>query len=671
MVIRARSFTLKGLVFAGALLLAASAPRAQGPAAAPASGPATAATGAGMPFVFSVEFMGPEPQSSPVLQRFVSQGAVNCVKFWPPVSPQSLDWVKSQGLGFILWCPGSEQVRSQMGRLDRLPGTDLNEERKKLQALTEVLGDKAWWDVMPEFDQSGGNWVAGRPSPAGRTRHQAWEAWRDFYLGLQPLGTYLGRTPEQRGFHLAATGDYACNTHHAYEMGVELLLMERNNDDIGDLQTGTAFLRGAARQYGRPWGIDLSAWRGLSDAPTEFGPDMKQISGWSLSYHRRHLYLSYMAGANVIQMEAMSYQTAGKLNPLGQLVEEFGDFALRRHRDVGRPVVTTALMLDHDHGFEPKFGRWCQGDYVWYWKLPYSDGDHMTHQVLNLLFPGYWRSGTLVPGAPTTPQAYNAALARGADPRPWEPMGESTWGDQFDVLLSDAQPSALAQYRNLILVGGVELTPELEGRLRAWVEAGGTLVVNAEQARGASPAFLGCRLTGESRVASSSEWLADRRSAAEEPYSYTVAEPGPAQVLARAPAGDPLVVRNPVGAGAVVTTMPHYLLDQRKTRILEVGRRLIGALVEPGLPATVTGAFPVETIISARPDATIVTVCNNTGQAWEGRIAARKPGPECIVREWLSDATVAHQEAADRVTVPAQVPPYDLRVFAVEAERPR
>jgi hypothetical protein len=630
---------------------------------------AGASTDLGMPFLFSAEFIGPDPQTSPVVQAFAREGVVNALKFWPPLSDETLRWVKAEGLGFTLWCPGSDEIRTRMKGLDRLDKTVLGEERAKVQALTGTLGRKAWWDVMPEFDQSGGNWVAGRPSPEGLTRRQACEAWRSFYLGLQPLGIYLRQTPAQRGFNLAATSVYAFSAHYAYEMGVELLLLERDNDDIGDLQTGTAFLRGAARQYGRPWGIDISEWRDLSDAPTAYDDHMRQVSGWSLSYHKRHLYLSYMAGANVIQLEAMGYQTGGELNPFGRLVEEFGDFALRRHKDVGRPVVTTALMLDHDHGFEPRFGRWCQGDYVWYWKLPYSDGDYMTHNMLNLLFPGYWRSGTLVPGAPTTPQAYNAALVAGADPRPWEPMGESTWGDQFDVLLSDAQPSALRQYKTILLVGGIELNPKLQGVLRPWVEGGGTLVVNAAQAHSADPAFLGCRLSSEERVASASEGVADHRPRAEPTYSYAVATPGQANILARTPSGDPLVVENRIGRGTVVTALPRYLMDQAKTQVLNVGRRLVDTLVRPGLPATVSGPFPVEYIVSARPDAVIVTVCNNSGQTWEGRIAARKPGQRCRVREWLSDTAVPYRETDGEVAVSVRVPAYDLRVFAVETDQ--
>jgi hypothetical protein len=48
-------------------------------------------------------------------------------------------------------------------------------------------------------------------------------------------------------------------TSHSYAArGVDLLLIERANDDVGDLSTAVAFGRGAARQYGVAWGIDLS-----------------------------------------------------------------------------------------------------------------------------------------------------------------------------------------------------------------------------------------------------------------------------------------------------------------------------------------------------------------------------------------------------------------------------
>src|SRR5678809_1078162 len=44
----------------------------------------------------------------------------------------------------------------------------------------------------------------------------------------------------------------------AYEWGADVGLLERGVDELGDVATGIAFMRGAGRQYDRPWGIDLS-----------------------------------------------------------------------------------------------------------------------------------------------------------------------------------------------------------------------------------------------------------------------------------------------------------------------------------------------------------------------------------------------------------------------------
>ena len=59
-------------------------------------------------------------------------------------------------------------------------------------------------------------------------------------------------TPQERGFHLAAINGFSCSTHYAYELGAEMVLLERNNDHIGDIQTGVAFVRGAAANTAAP-----------------------------------------------------------------------------------------------------------------------------------------------------------------------------------------------------------------------------------------------------------------------------------------------------------------------------------------------------------------------------------------------------------------------------------
>ena len=90
-------------------------------------------------------------------------------------------------------------------------------------------------------------------------------------------------------------------------MGADVGLLERGVDELGDVATGIAFMRGAGRQYDRPWGIDLSTWRTAADSATRFDAAGMLTGGWSPSYLRRHMYAAYMAGAHILQIEPTLY----------------------------------------------------------------------------------------------------------------------------------------------------------------------------------------------------------------------------------------------------------------------------------------------------------------------------------------------------------------------------
>ena len=242
---------------------------------------------------------------------------------------------------------------------------------------------------------------------------------------------------------------------YAYEMGVDIALLERSIDELSDLSTGLAFVRGSSRQYDRRWGIDISTWRTSNNMATEFTGSGVFLGGWSPSYIRRHLYISFMSGAHVINIEpTLYYHSDGRLNPFGQMTKEFGDFALRRHTDVGRPVVPMALMLNFHHGFDAKHNLYNQYDAVWYGDIPYSTGDFMINNFWKEAYPGHWLHG-LTPGAPFAdgsgnPDAtrFQQYLSAGGDPRPYEPMGSTRWGDNIDVILNNASLATLRHTRS-------------------------------------------------------------------------------------------------------------------------------------------------------------------------------------------------------------------------------
>src|SRR5262249_30997218 len=158
------------------------------------------------------------------------------------------------------------------------------------------LCKKVWWDIMPEWDSSDW-WTARADFPikkrvlSFRTRQESFEAFKNYYFNLTRLPSYLQNNLAQRGFNSTSVSGFTWSVHYAYEFGIDLAMLERNNDNLGDIQTGIAFTRGAATQYNRPWGIDISEWRAAGQSPTTYNDDMQRIGGWSESYHKRHIYI--------------------------------------------------------------------------------------------------------------------------------------------------------------------------------------------------------------------------------------------------------------------------------------------------------------------------------------------------------------------------------------------
>ena len=222
-----------------------------------------------------------------------------------------------------------------------------------------------------------------------------------------------------------------------------------------------------------------------------------------------------MSGAHIINIEpTLYYHSDGRLNPFGQMTKEFGDFALRRHTDIGRPVVPMALMLDFNHGFDAKHWLYNQYDAVWYGDIPYSTGDFMINNFWKVAYPGHWLHG-LTPGAPFldssgNPDAtrFQQYLSAGGDPRPYEPMGSTRWGNNIDVILSNASLTALRQYKVIVLLGDVVIDTNLASALDTWVRDGGVLVANSKQVTPAIEGLFGVTRSQTTRTATTSTWLA-------------------------------------------------------------------------------------------------------------------------------------------------------------------
>lgn len=546
------------------------------------------------------------------------------------------------------------------------------------------LGPDVWRFGMPEFDQWGGCWANGRPSFAGMTGAQAYATWMSYYLDAKGLRPYLSQTAEQRGYKWMSMCSFAFCTQYAYDMGADVVLLERNIDEVSGITPGLAMMRGAARQHGdKPWGIDLSTWRYWSYMPTTFS-NGQLTAGWSPTMFRRNMFIAYMGGANFIHNEASDYiggaAAGSSLNPLAQAIQAFHDFAVKRHSDRGTPYVPMAILHDHFSGLEPKYGEWNQYPNTWYSNIPYTAGDTMFSNLLGAAYPNFSSWGRLPEGAPkvfngdgtlnpeATQAAYNAALARGEDARKWEPMTHSRWGESFDVITDQAPLDTLKRYRVVVLATTGPMSDELRANVTQYVQQGGTVIVNAQHLSAADEAFAGIHLTGARASATSETWVPDGSTIGEASYEYAVATSTGAAVVAHT-GGSPIVTKNAVGSGSVYVTTPHYLTDASAAALLNVGVKLIDTLQSSLAVVQVSGP-DLEYLVTTDGGRILVTLVNTdlSGATWNGTLTFRAPKGGYSVQEWVADATIANsgRQSGDTVVVEATVPPYDVRVYVLD-----
>lgn len=581
------------------------------------------------------------------------------------MDPAICQFARSESKAIISLLPANPTIIDRMGYFPDTSRQYIQAQYRTLDSLAGALGPGSiFWSLMPEYDQSGGDWVSVRKMSA-TSRSEAYRTWMESYRSLfSPLDQYLAIGRSQRNVSFLALNAYAFTTHYSYKLGADVVLLERNNDEMGDIQTGICYVRGAARQFNRPWGIDISTWRAASQTPTSYDNAMHLIGGWSPSYFRRNMYLSYMSGANIVLLEGVQCFNGNQLNPLGAVVKELADFTLRRHPRIGRPEVNVALLMDSTNGYEPKSGRYCQGDLVWYQTIGYTAADHMTHLMFDYFFPGHWQSGTLPSTAPSDPASYCAALANGIDPRPWEPMGVSRWGDQVEIVHSDGPLDHLHQYSVIIMLGSVRMDSRMKDRLQAWVSAGGTLVTTAAQWTQSDSAFCGVVIGTQSRLASRSRPVGGTTWTIEPEFEYRALAPRSATVIATTDNGDALLTKNARGKGLVYLFASPYLISSAKTTMVASAGLLLDTLVSHRLSASVSGSHPVQYAVNSNADTVLVTLTNNAATAWRGAVALNRDWQDVTCYEWIADEPIAHSTSAGTTSVDLTIPPFEMKIVA-------
>ena len=432
-----------------------------------------------------------------------------------------------------------------------------------------------------------------------------------------------------------------------------------------------AFTRGAARQSGGTFLYYHAP--NFGDTATIFtntqayaGPDYffhtryGATMGPSLSWYRKNYYLYYMSGASAIYLEQGwdQFFKPGpgehpfQLNPVGRITDEFVRFAAK-HTERGTPYTPVAFLLDPAHG-------WDMTDYP---QFPLGvSPPNRADRALRELFLAAYHPAAVDEGEPAT--ADRQAFTNAA------------FGDIFDVLVaSDANADAVAAYNALVVGGRINWTPAWAARLKAYVEKGGTIVVNAAQTKGLGADFLGVRPLGSKAEADDANCLAEgepKTDLSGQVYSYERVEPRGAEVLMKTPAGDALVTVNRIGRGRVVfCAVPDMLgLDER---LVPAAAHMLAHLLAGATPVRVEG--DAEYLVNRNERGWVVTLINNRGvykpqqglaQVNRGEsvnVTLSLPSTELkSASEWTEDAPLKPTREGRFDSVSLEVPPGGVRI---------
>ncbi len=483
---------------------------------------------------------------------------------------------------------------------------------------------------------------------------------------------------------------FARSAHDYGRHGVDCVIVERSNDDIEDLQTAVAFARGASRQYGCEWGIDLSLWWGVFYGCV---PDL------NASLYTRHLWQSFLGGSQAYRIEggAMHFGPEGP-GTVARAVDDFGSIAKGLDRGVAETPV--AVMLAENHGWmTPAY--WRTRNEAWnYARIPYRQGDRGVDGIFGAAFPGsvyamdpfplgsykvddpkaspYALSCITEEFAPAPEDAYNAEppipfgrhehrkaayedfMAGKKDPSPYRPMGDSRWGDVFDVLTTPAPQETLNRYQVLVLAGQMDHQDSLNARLKAFVEGGGILVWCAGQATPDDTELTGVAMEPELRVGRAWSWRDGPAQA--EAFRYCPAKPVEGtETLASTPSGDPVVVCRKLGKGSVCTVLvPWY--EAGHTPLARVSLFLLDEVIGAVQPVKVEGT-PVQWLSTRGEGHRTILVSNNDGAEWKGTVTVRNSDKDpAVCKDLISNESVDFTQNGSERMLQLAVPPYGVRI---------
>jgi HEAT repeat protein len=439
--------------------------------------------------------------------------------------------------------------------------------------------------------------------------------------------------------------------------------------DGASLQVGSAYTRGASRQFGKKWLLDASSWSPVHGSPGWGYLEGKWTGGVTDEMQLRTWLYGYLSGAHTV-LEESSGSTHFRIEPYpngpsdrpvmtstGRTAQRAARFCYKLCPDRGEPYNPAAVLLEQENGFEPRPHTNFRRQGAWGF-MPMGEGEYEIEKFWQVAFPGH----SSFP---------DRSKVDASDPCAVEPLilTESAFGDCFDVLTDQASQATMTRYPRLVTLGGIVIGQRLLQRLRNYVAGGGELLVNAAHLSGDASELAGVTL---------GDWIADQDPISGLPIRVREANPTTAKVLMTTAAGRPLIIVNWVGKGKVwLVTARHNLSGEqinRDSQWLPVVSNFLQRWLRRVWPASVTtrsGHSP-QVLLNKLADGWLVTIGNHWTSEWRGVVRLDMPGgrPVSVTDIWRQ-SPIRCETGTRAITFPASARPYSFSVYRVgTAARP-
>ena len=330
--------------------------------------------------------------------------------------------------------------------------------------------------------------------------------------------------------------------HYLLKEGYTILAGAETQNKITNGQVQYMHLRGAGKQYGILWYGDVSVFDTWGHK--NYSQDDKYNranEGGSLSLFKRSYYTQYMYNSTILGMESGWCEGSwannkGKLSPIGRMHTDCANF-VEKYGQPGVMITQIALLNDFYSGWMP--ADHIAGRFQVWNGMDYEAGDYLTDAVVSLFFPNYERSGFF----------HDETGA----------MCETPYGENVDMLHSDARVEVMKQYPVMMAVGDLfSGGKELADKVNNYVKDGGTFIVTAENAARIWPEWKICE---EKNPAGKIVRIGEEEFVEQGSFElYKASLPSGTRVLAIAEE-EPVAVAIPLGKGHVVLSLTRYGLN--------------------------------------------------------------------------------------------------------------